>query len=82
MTESEFIAKEQAKHDRKNARLLRGVHHTGRIGRENGETYLCNNLIAFGGPRPEISNPYNCFRLTKGGVAMLDEIEFRLSLAR
>ncbi len=71
MTEIEFIASEQAKCDNRLRRQLRKVDATGWAGRDTIETLLINGLIDFGGPRPDISHPYNCYRLTDAGRAAL-----------
>ena len=65
--EAEFI---KAENDKINATFraqLRKVDRTGEIGRKAAETLWFNGLIQFGRPRPEISNPYNCYRLTDKG---------------
>ena len=74
MTESEFIAAEQAKLDCRLVKQLRKVDKTGEIGRHTAETLLVNDLIQFAGPRPEINNPYNCYRLTERGQKLLGEL--------
>ena len=71
MTEAEFIKTETAKHNAKWQKLLRKVDRTGNIGREASETLWTAELIQFGGPRPEIDNPYNCYRLTAKGREFL-----------
>ena len=68
--EATFIEAEQSKLDTKLRRQLRKVDATGEIGREASETLWLNGLIQFGGPR--VGNPYNCYRLTDQGHAVLN----------
>lgn len=75
MTEAEFIAAEQAKQDSKWLARLRRVERTGHTTRQQRDALLINDLIVFAGPRPEIGNPYNCFRLTENGRALLQRLE-------
>lgn len=75
MTEAEYIEDQQRKQDTKWRAILRRVDRTGATTRQKRETLLANGLISFGGPRPEISCPYNCFRLTENGRALLETIE-------
>lgn len=67
MTEADFIAAEQAKWNATRRRVLKKVDRTGWAGRNAIESLLSMGLIRFGGPRPEINHPYNCYRLTEAG---------------
>jgi hypothetical protein len=67
----DIIAREIERERRALIRNLQRVDRTGWIARKNEEPYLISDLIAFGGPRPEIGNQYNCFRLTPNGRAEL-----------
>lgn len=71
MTDNEFTAHQVAKIDKRRRNLLRKVHNTGEIGNNQAETLWYAGLIQFGGPRPEIANLYNCYRLTDEGEADL-----------
>jgi len=55
--------------------LLRKVDKSGTIGKMMGEAFFSYGWINFGPPRPEIDNPYNCYRLTPEGKEKLNELE-------
>ena len=61
--------------DHRTIRLLKQVDRKGEIGRAQGEPLVIAGWISFGPPRPEINNPYNCYRLTDEGKAELARLE-------
>ena len=65
--ERDFIAPIVAKERRDNLRRLRQIDRTGELSWELLEPYVLWGLAEFCGPRPEIGNPYNCYRLTPLG---------------
>ena len=67
MTETDFIAQQQAMCTARLQHILRKIDNTGWAGRKTIEFMLAAGMIEFSGPRPEISNPYNCYRLTDAG---------------
>jgi hypothetical protein len=71
MEEQDFIAAKMAIISKRLSRQLLQIERSGTIGTDVAETLSINGLIRMGGPRPEIGNPYNCWRLTEEGQRQL-----------
>lgn len=73
-TEQQFINRMAALERRRIARVLSRVDRTGNLPQKIAETYWFAGLIEDCGPRLEIGNPYNCYRLTAAGRAELSKL--------
>lgn len=65
--ERDFIAPIVSKERKLNRLRLRQIDDTGELSWDLLEPYLMCGWAEFGGPRIEIGNPYNCYRLTPLG---------------
>ena len=74
-TEIQMIDRYQKRQDMHFLRWLKKVDLKGEIGQEGGELCLIEGLIEICPPRPEINNPYTCYRLTKKGKEEVERIE-------
>lgn len=75
LTETDMIAREVAKENAIWHYHLSAVEHTGQTTNDAIDIMCAARWIDFGGPRPEILNPYNCFRLTTLGREELEKME-------
>lgn len=77
MSESEttYVERQATKHALALKRQLRRIDLRGDgLTTEQTLTLIANDLIAFGGPREDIGNPYNCYRLTPDGKRKLEDL--------